>query len=63
MVTPFVMHPHIHAYITNVIGIVMFFRSISNTLVGILDATIASELIVHAVPVSGCVVLTTFVLY
>ena len=38
----------------------MHFRGTSNMLVVILDATIESGLIVHAVPRSGCVVPVTF---
>ena len=46
-----------------VIGSVMLFRGTNNTLVGIQDATIVSELIVHVILVSGCVVLVMFVMF
>ncbi len=39
------------------IGFVMHYRGTNSTHAGILDATIVSELIVHAVLVLGCVVL------
>ena len=45
-----------------IIGSAMFFRGTNNTLVGIQDATIVSELIMHVVLVSGCVVLVMFLM-
>ena len=47
-------------YIATVTGSAMHFRGTSNMLVVILDATIESGLIVHAVPGSGCVVPVMF---
>jgi hypothetical protein len=44
-------------------GSAMLFRGTNNILVGIQDATIVSELILHVILVSGCVVLVMFIMY
>ena len=58
----FAGHHRMHGYTGIAIEIVMHFRSTSSMLVAILDAIIESGLIVHAVWVSGCVALATFVM-
>jgi hypothetical protein len=59
----FAGHHHMHGYTGIVIGSVMHFRSTSSMLVAILDAIIESGLIVHALRVSDCMVLATFVMF
>ena len=63
MVIPYVVLLVMLIFIATAIGFVMLSRYTNNTNAAQFHATTVSELIVHVVPVFGCVVLVTFVMF